>query len=260
MTLIIGVRCSDGVVIGADSAATLGALGQHTVQQSFTKVEIIDSKLLMAVSGPVGLAQRLEGEVRSAWLKQELKGESWQVMTAIRQRFHQHLKDEFEAATMAQPVIGGAAASSAISHSLLAMPVKKRPRLFQFDHQGAPEEATEDLPFVCIGSGQLLADPFLAFLKAVFWEQGKLPPLADAEFATVWTIRQAIDFAPSGLSDPVQVYRLESQGSNWVARKLAEEELQEHFQAIDEATQKLKDFRSALQSGSQTTAPPPAPS
>lgn len=257
MTLIVGIRCTDGVVIGADSAATLGALGQQTVQQSYTKVEVIDAKLLMGVSGPVGLAQRLEGEVASAWLKKELKGESWQVMQALRQKFLPHLKGEFEAGAMAQPVIGVAAHSSALSYTLLAMPIKNQPYLFHFDQQGAPEEAKHDLPFMCIGSGQQLADPFLAFLKGVFWEEGKFPALADAVFATVWTISQAIDLAPGGLAHPVQVFTLRKERSDWTARKLADNDLQEHNQAITEAARALRGFRDSMRQGEDVSLPPP---
>jgi 20S proteasome alpha/beta subunit len=247
--------------MGADSAATLGALGQTTVQQTFTKVEVIERRLLMGVSGPIGLAQRLEGEVREAWMRNELRGESWQAMALLRQKFLPHLQAEFSAAAMAQSVLGNAALSSALSHTLLAMPVKNKARLFQFDQQGAPEEASADLPFVCIGSGQKLADPFLAFLKDIFWETGRLPPLADAVFATVWTISQAIDVAPGGLGHPVQVYTLRKEGTDWVARKLADEDLQEHYQAIQSAKDRLRGVRAALQpEDSDGGEPPPVPS
>ena len=55
MTLIIGVRCSDGVVIGADGAATLGStLGGPTVMQPVTKLQILEGTIVMGVSGQVG--------------------------------------------------------------------------------------------------------------------------------------------------------------------------------------------------------------
>jgi ATP-dependent protease HslVU (ClpYQ) peptidase subunit len=259
LTLIVGVRCEDGVVMGADSAATLSALGQPTVRQQYDKVEIIGDKVLVAVSGPVGLGQRLVGELANAWTNKKLTGESWEVMTTLRRLFMPHLEDEFKAAQVAQPVVGALARESVLSHTLAAMPVKKEPRLFQFDHQGAPEEAKEKLPFVCIGSGQYLADPFMAFIAELFWQKGKFPSLPDGVFATVWTIEHAISVAPGGIAGPVQVHILAKDDSDWMARRLEDSDLQEHYQAIADARSALQRFRTGFEPGEQDVPLPPSP-
>lgn len=259
MTLIVGVRCTDGVVIAADSAATFGFLGQHTIKQPYTKVEIIDDTILLGVSGPVGLAQRFAGELQAAWQNQALRGqEHWQAMTTLRQKFLPHIEVEFKAAQASMPVIGNAALESALSQTLVALPVKHEPHLFQFDHQGAPEAATRSLPFVCIGSGRAVADPFLAFLKQVFWQADTLPTSAQAVFATLWTVRQSIEVAPGGLAEPVHVYTLSPDGPGWKAREIEETDLQEHFQAMEEAKGALRDFRARVQNASEDVPPPPS--
>ncbi len=38
MTLIIGIKCSDGIVMGADGAATFATLGQPTIRQETKKL------------------------------------------------------------------------------------------------------------------------------------------------------------------------------------------------------------------------------
>lgn len=43
MTLIIGIKCRDGIVMGADGAATFEALGQHTIRQETTKLDILEN-------------------------------------------------------------------------------------------------------------------------------------------------------------------------------------------------------------------------
>jgi len=58
MTLIVAMKCSDGVVVGADSAATLGSFGEQTVKEIATKLYIVKDSLILGLSGPVGLAQR----------------------------------------------------------------------------------------------------------------------------------------------------------------------------------------------------------
>ena len=58
----------------------------------------------------------------------------------------------------------------AATASLIAVPVgglNGIPELIQCNHVGMTEAATTDLPFVAIGSGQELADPFLAFLRRI---------------------------------------------------------------------------------------------
>ena len=66
MTLLVAVQCADGIVLAADSAATLGALGQQTVRQATVKVDIVKNNTLIAVSGHVGLGQRITAAITAA--------------------------------------------------------------------------------------------------------------------------------------------------------------------------------------------------
>ena len=60
MTLIVGIRCSGGVVVGSDSAITFAAGPQTlTIQQrSSAKIEVIDDSLIVAGAGALGMGQR----------------------------------------------------------------------------------------------------------------------------------------------------------------------------------------------------------
>jgi 20S proteasome alpha/beta subunit len=260
MTLLVGIRCADGVVIAADSGATFGSLGQSTVMQpTGRKIEVMHGKALLATSGSVGLAQRFCGELTEAVAagKQRLRGRPDQVMVEIRTLLWKHLEPEMRAAHLAQQIVGPQAAQpSAVALCMVALVVNDTPTLFQFDQQGAPEEATEQLPFVTLGSGQGLADPFLSFLKGLFWEQGALPSLVDGTFAAIWTVRQCIDVAPAGLKDPVNVFVLAREGVTWKARELDEAEIQEHLQAVDGARQALREYRTVSPDGQAIPEPP----
>ena len=58
------------------------------------------------------------------------------------------------------PLVGANAAAGPVScKHLVALPIKHETCLFQFAEAGAPEEATRELPFVALGSGQPIADP-----------------------------------------------------------------------------------------------------
>lgn len=65
MTSIVGILCADGVVIGSDSSATFGpAPGHATIEQRYDdKVLVINSDIIVATTGQVGLAQRFEAIV-----------------------------------------------------------------------------------------------------------------------------------------------------------------------------------------------------
>jgi hypothetical protein len=259
MTIIVGIRSKDSVVVAADSAATYGALGQQTVaQRTDRKIEIIDNRAILAVSGPIGLGQRFRGVLESLVRdNKRLKGVPWQVMTEIRKEFWPHIETELRAAAVSVPLIGPqAASSSALSSSLVGLATANGPTLIQFDSNGAPEEATEQLPFVCIGSGHILGDPFLAFIKDVFWTPGSLPELQDAIFAALWTIDQSISIAPGGIGGTAHVATLTGNGQKYVARELEPSELDEHRQAIEAAKASLRSFKDF---SADPPTPPPEP-
>jgi len=174
----------------------------------------------------------------------------------LRQALMPYIAGELEAARVAAPVVGAQVAqASALSSTLLAMEIDGRIRLIQFDQQGAPEEATADLPFVCLGSGQLLADPFMTFLRGIFWDEGRLPSLAEATFATVWTLTQAIEVSPAFLSEPIHVHTLTRESGGPSARELEPSDLQEHRQAVGEARTLLRSWRRV----DNLVPPPPEP-
>lgn len=64
MTILVGVLCSDGVVIGADSAATFGNRGIRTIEQPYKKLNLIGSNVIVTFSGEIGLGQRFIEIVR----------------------------------------------------------------------------------------------------------------------------------------------------------------------------------------------------
>jgi len=93
------------------------------------------------------------------------------------------------------------------------------------------EEADASLPFLSIGSGQPVADPFLAFIRRIFWPD-QSPSLDDGILAVLWTIMHAIHAMPGGVAGPVQVVVLRKDEDGWKSRELSDSELGEHRQMI----------------------------
>lgn len=270
MTLIVGFLCSDGVVVGADSAATFGsAEGAKTIWQATDeKVRLVDDTALIATSGPIGLGQIFADSLGQALKDPKLKIQSATPASAggviADQVFRPNVQKVVSATAPAVPIVGNSSAFSKVaSSSLVALSVSGGPRLYEYEWNGSPEQKTEAMPFVTIGSGQALADPFIAFLKKIFWEEG-LPPLKEATFAVLWTLEQAIELAPGGLAPPVHLYWLSRDparnGAPFTPRKLDDAELQEHRQAIKDAKDALHGFRDFVEAGDDESPEAPVPS
>ena len=78
MTAIVGIRCGDGVVIGADSSATFGdGGGNRFIEQSTRKkIEIIGENVIVAGTGAVGHMQRFTAVIQKSWDSKSFSGKS----------------------------------------------------------------------------------------------------------------------------------------------------------------------------------------
>ncbi len=269
MTLIVGVKCKDGIVVGSDGAATYQAMGHNTILQPTKKLTIISGRVIVGVSGAIGLGQRIIRAIDNLWTQTDPNDrhtfstqsgsaprKPHEAMVKVREKLAPHLLPELQIAAQAAQAVGQQAAlQSAVAHTMLAVLVQGNPCLFQFDQQGAPEEATEQLPFISIGAGQAIADPFLAFIRRIFW-QPSIPNLGDGIFAVLWTLEHAIKTHPGGVADPIQMAILTPKG----ARELTNAELAEHQQSVQAAEDALRNYKTSLVSGPHTaTEPLPSP-
>jgi len=259
VTLIVGIKCKEGVVVAADSGATLGDIpsGLSTIIQPVAKLEVVKAKAIIGVSGPVGIGQLYADSLNRV----ESQLQHLDTATACRKLRDEFLKDAKIALSMAETavrVIGSQAARGVITSTIIAAAPKNTPELMQFDYQATPEVATADLPFVCIGSGQLIADPFLAFLRRLFWEH-KEPTIAEARFAAVWTIHHAILVAPAGLSGPIRLSELKLEDGQPKARDVPEAELFEHLDFVRQTEERIAELRQVLRPTGTEPTPPPVP-
>ncbi|MBI2936523.1 MAG: hypothetical protein HYY31_06955, partial [Chloroflexi bacterium] len=76
MTLVVGIKCgADGVVVGADGAATLGTvLGKPTVIQHVAKLNLIANRIIVGFSGPIGLGQLYVDRIEKLWQDKQVGG------------------------------------------------------------------------------------------------------------------------------------------------------------------------------------------
>jgi hypothetical protein len=167
-------------------------------------------------------------------------------MRELRNELWQDVLPALERGKAAAAMVGGQVASaSAICFTMIGLPISRKPVLLQFDHQCAPEEATRELPFIALGSGQAIADPFLAFLREIFWKD-KEPSIGDGVFAATWTLLHSIRTAPGGIAEPIEIAVLKKENGDLAGRILDPAELEEHRLSVAAAEEHLADYRSEL--------------
>jgi ATP-dependent protease HslVU (ClpYQ) peptidase subunit len=250
MTLIVGVKCSDGIVLGADSKATYATpMGQSTISQdTVTKLHIANNRIVVGVSGPIGLGQSYSDEV-DAYLVQSGQQVKWKSVAAAKtdliQRFWKHAGPCWQRAGATAGVIGQQAAlMQCLHYSAVAFAIEHEPHLITFSHQCEAEEVTKDLPFAAIGSGQPQADSFLAFIRRIFWPSG-LPTMTDGQLACIWTLKEVIAHSPGGVGGDIQVVVMSEEKHKWKAAELPRVEIENHLQAITEMEDGMRKQRLA---------------
>jgi Proteasome subunit len=213
MTILVGVKCSDGVVIGADSTATSSAGASPLIQiQSVNKIDIFDNSIIVAATGAVGYAQRLNHHVQQAISGGVFK--NLVVNECITNIPHRFLRDLTNSNAPHHPN-GGIRFGA-----LLAAYIKGTPCLVEYqttDFQPGIKQG--QMFFVSLGSGQILADPFIAFVSRVLWK-GNAPSVEDAKLGVYWTLAHTIKLAPGGVGEPIKIATLRERNGRWVAEEL----------------------------------------
>lgn len=257
MTLLVGVLCSNGVVIAADHQATHGGMGQQTVGQSVTKVQVINGEALYATSGHKGLGQQLHAIVERK--QPEFKNQGYAAnIVKLQEAVRPIVDPAFQTARHAAGVLGNAAAGDCICGGLLAAGFKDGMKLIEITPQVAVEYMTADMPFISMGSGKASADPFLGFLRKVFWPT-TLPTLQEGALAAYWTIQHAIDMKVAGVGFGVDIFAVEPSDKSCKARELEDAELAEHAEFMKAAEEALRGVRQALTQAPEASADVVAP-
>lgn len=244
MTLLVGVLCTDGVVIGSDSAATLGS---GVLQSPVKKVHVVNDSILVATAGSVGLGQRFRHVVAQA-----ADDEKFQAMdlvgkgVSLSERGLQNFKRTSSDARK--------------TSALVSISNGKKPDsagLIEFSSRGfSPSVVREGVRFTAAGSGATVAGPLLALVRHAFWADSH-PSVTDGVFAVAFVLNLATRIVPRGVGGPVQIgtmQRLDTFSSGQTAqleagsepkftgRLLDSEEVQEHIGFAEEAMEHLSQY------------------
>lgn len=235
MTVLVELYCTDGVVIGADSVATFAHGPIPTISQHTTKIEIIEDKLIVATTGSVGLSQRLDYHVAEEWREKGFQKGVHPVSTNISRRT---LGDFQDTGVPRHSQLGWQFGA------LLAAPIGDKQCLIEYDTVNfQPEQKTETLLFVSMGSDQPIADPFLGFIRRVLWNN-EVPTLREGIFGALWALEHTIILTPGMVGGPPQLAILErAEKGKWHARKLNDDDLGEHKGHCKDIEEHIRGYR-----------------
>ncbi|MEN6518613.1 MAG: hypothetical protein ABFC38_10530 [Methanospirillum sp.] len=243
MTAIVGILCQDGIVIGTDSSATFSCTPTiRTIEQKTKKIEIIDKKIIVAGTGEVGLGQRFCNIVEDEYKNHLFKKHHILVGKTLS-------KKGIEDFASTHLGVGGYGAIVAYHegnnfHLCELSPINFQPEFKKPDN---------DLWFVSIGGGQPITDPFLGFMRRVFWDDG-LPSVVDAVFISAWTLNHAIELNTGGINGPLQIATIKknTRTGPFSATLLTEDELREHMNSVDAAEKYLRQYKEILKGETPT--------
>jgi hypothetical protein len=118
------------------------------------------------------------------------------------------------------------------------------------------EEKDGRLFFVSMGSGQMLADPFLAFVNRVLWK-GALPTIEMGPLGVYWTLDHTIKCAAGGIGGKIRIATLGKRDKQWIASEMLE--TGESAQFINEIETNISDQAHRIITGARAL-PIPIPS
>ncbi|HKI38527.1 MAG TPA: hypothetical protein VKA46_42155 [Gemmataceae bacterium] len=250
MTVLVGVLCTDGVVLGSDSSATFAAgPNLDTIEQPVQKTFLVAPDVIFATTGAGGLGQRLE------YILQALRGHAndWHDQHHLH---HSILISRNMIENMRRTFLppGG-------SGALLAFACENGCHLCEFAVADCQQEMkTADTWFVSMGSGQMITDPFFGLLRRTLLRDAQ-PTLAEGVLAAYWALHNAIALNTGEINGPIQlaVLRRPAPETPFEARLLGEDELTEHAVAIERIEGYLAAYRQQLAPQAEALPEPPPP-
>jgi len=192
MSLLVGILCSDGVVIASDSSRAGGAGGPATAEQPVEKTRVVARDLVFAATGPVGLGQRLEATLGE--LREDSRFSEWQHMAIARSISAEAMRDF--ASTRSDLAGFGA---------LVAFRCATGVHLCELtEGKLQPEFKGPESWFASMGRARATAESLLGLVHRTLFADRR-PSLAEGVFAAAWSLEHAMRLRPGRVQGPPQI-------------------------------------------------------
>jgi hypothetical protein len=199
-------------------------------KQADDKIEIVGNSVIVACTGSVGLGQRVNAIVKGCWDEKIFQKSAVDCSKEISRRVGMDFQNT---GLPRHPQTG-------LNFGvLLAAPLESQAQLVEFDTINfQPEIKKEKSCYVAIGSGQILAEPFLAFISRVLWKDA-VPDVKLGMFGVYWALSHTIQYAPFGIGAPAHLAVLRREAKQWSVQRFDEPDLQETREHIADIEGKI---------------------
>lgn len=241
MTIVVCIKCVDGIAIASDSMLTIGE-----AQQSGQKIHVIEQQQLFAFAGDLSLAERFRVFATTHYPLLAEAGHKFDYATAIAASLANNLR------------LTGIEPQTANLMTVLIHEFKGDVEACLFTAGVNPRYLDSDHFSCAMGSGASAALPFLNFLLETF-TSNRQPELIDGKLFATWAVKYAIDRLAGGVGGDIDLAIAErNETGQWIFRELPMAEVHESIGAIDSAADALRDWKHSF-SDSSNTEPVPKP-
>jgi hypothetical protein len=287
LTVIIGILCEDGVVVGSDSSAT-SAINPtvKTIETEALKIEILRGNVITATTGAVGLAQRFYDEADRFFEFIQTPHAPVAAMPTgfpagmIPQTPLQQVMARVPAGQTPLAALGAVEIGTMLSERVVAnfrrtagiiqnnqgwglgalvAFANNEPQLLEFEAiqfhpelKGTPDPGRGDRVWraASMGSGQILADSFLAHAYRLLFAT-RLPRIDRAKLVVSWALDHVIRYNTGGIGGQQQMAVLEKTAAgDWRAA---------HLDAGGEMRQAVKDLEDHISNYGREAEQTPIP-
>lgn len=238
MTIIVAVKCSDGVVIAADGMAVASVEWQGhilpTGRYRNRKIRLLPGPQIGAfVTDSLGAVEHFCAVAVQVADDIPTAADPMDHAAAVTKALLQRLL-----ATGAATVTGGGLVVQPQMEAVLAFPHGGEPQCFIFNRLCQPSPVPPQCFMIALGAGKLFADPFMSYLLEAFG--GDPPDVRLGTMLAVWTIEYAARASQATFGGPISVAVMErAAGSICTVRELGTDE-------VDEQRDRMRGAASAL--------------
>lgn len=210
MSIIVGVDCSDCVILAVSGPAPRSATGQPETAASLVgELRAVAGQAVVGYSGPEELGREVTAAMEhyvEARDPRELPPEAHCV--AIQAALSQpvRLATAMRSALEGMPGGGVRKAGPTFGEMLIALPCKSGHALYVVGGECVVAVVDRGSACAAIGQGKSAAESFLRFLQRLLWREGR-PSRAAGQLAAYWTARHVSDIE-GGSSRMIQVVRM----------------------------------------------------
>lgn len=239
MTLILGIRCGDGIIVGADSMFTVGShFGR--VRMDGEKIHLLpDNRGIVAFAGDLDVSQLVLDALTEQWQTIQNTGNRSEIKDLISRIIRRVLGDE--KAQLDYPEFS----------ALVALKMQQEPSLLLFRGTRPPIEARDGIYMLRSGTGEHFALLFQKFLERVFWDGNAPPSINDGVFSALWTLNHIIETNAMNIGGSSRIAVMEMKGNpeDWYSRMLPAHELDEYQQFVQYLENSMREFKASWKPG-----------